>query len=39
VYGAGGIRRVLKVVVLTVAVATLVLGYRFVLLLITLNST
>jgi hypothetical protein len=39
VYGASGARRLLKVVVLTVAVATLALGYRFVLLLITLNST
>jgi len=39
VYGANGARRVLKVVVLTVAVAILALGYRFVLLLITLNST
>lgn len=39
VYGAGGARRVLKVVALTVAVATFALGYRFVLLLITLYST
>ena len=39
VYGANGARRVLKVVVLTVAVAALALGYRFVLLLITLYST
>jgi Protein of unknown function (DUF3667) len=39
VYGAIGASRVLKVVALTVAVATIVLGYRFVLLLITLYTT
>ena len=39
VYGANGARRVLEVVVLTMAVASLALGYRFALLLITLYST
>ncbi len=39
VYGANGATRVLKVVALTVAVASIVLGYRFVLLLITLYTT
>jgi hypothetical protein len=39
VYGAGGARRVLQAAALTVAVAAIVLGYRFVLLLITLYST
>jgi uncharacterized protein DUF3667 len=39
VYGATGASRVLKVVALTVAVATIVLGYRFVLLVITLYTT
>ena len=39
VYGAKGAIRVLEVVVLTVAVASIVLGYRFVLLLVTLYST
>jgi hypothetical protein len=39
VYGASGAARVLKVVPLTLAVACIVLGYRFLLLLITLYST
>ena len=39
VYGANGASRVLKVVALTMAVAGIVLGYRFVLLLITLYTT
>ena len=39
VYGANGASRVLKVVALTATVASIVLGYRFVLLLITLYST
>jgi hypothetical protein len=39
VYGAGGVARVLKVVALTVAVVSIVLGYRFALLLITLYTT
>jgi hypothetical protein len=39
VYGATGISRILKVVALTVAVASIVLGYRFVLLLVTLCTT
>jgi hypothetical protein len=39
VYGATGVSRVLKVVALTVAVAGIVLGYRFVLLVITLYTT
>ncbi len=39
VYGATGASRVLKVVALTVAVAGIVLGYRFVLLVITLYTT
>jgi hypothetical protein len=39
VYGATGARRVLKVVALTVSVGTLALGYRLLLLLITLYST
>ena len=39
VYGATGVSRVLKVVALTVAVASIVLGYRFVLLVITLYTT
>jgi hypothetical protein len=39
VYGAYGATRVLKVVALTVAVASIVLGYRFALLLITLYTT
>ena len=39
VYGATGAGRVVKVVVLTTAVAAIVLGYRFVLLLITLYTT
>ena len=39
VYSAAGVRRAVKVVVLTVAAAAIVLGYRFVLLLITLYST
>ena len=39
VYGARGIVRVLKTLVLTVAIGVIVLGYRFVLLLITLYST
>jgi hypothetical protein len=36
VYGARGVGRVIKTTVLTIAVAAIVLGYRFVLLLITL---
>jgi hypothetical protein len=39
VYGERGIRRAIKVVLLTTAVGGIVLGYRFVLLLITLYST
>jgi hypothetical protein len=39
VYGASGVTRVLKTLVLTVAVGTIVLGYRFALLLITLYTT
>lgn len=39
VYGAAGAVRVLKVVALTVVVVSIVLGYRFVLLLITLYTT
>jgi hypothetical protein len=39
VYGANGASRVLKVAALTTAVASIVLGYRFVLLLITLYTT
>jgi hypothetical protein len=39
VYGARGAVRVLKTLVLTVAVGAIVLGYRFVLLLITLYTT
>ena len=39
VYGATGASRVFKVVALTVAVASIVLGYRFVLLLVTLYTT
>ena len=39
VYGATGISRALKALTLTVGVASIVLGYRFVLLLITLYST
>lgn len=39
VYGARGIIRVLKTAALTVGVAVIVLGYRFVLLLITLYTT
>jgi Protein of unknown function (DUF3667) len=39
VYGATGASRILKVVALTVAVAGIVLGYRFVLLVITLYTT
>ena len=39
VYGETGTARTLKVVALTVAVAAIVLGYRFALLLITLYST
>ena len=39
VYGAGGVARVLKVVALTVAVVSIVLGYRFALLLFTLYTT
>jgi uncharacterized protein DUF3667 len=39
VYGATGASRVFKVIALTVVVATIVLGYRFVLLVITLYST
>lgn len=39
VYGAAGAGRTVKVAVLTVAVAAIVLGYRFVLLLITLYTT
>ncbi len=38
-YGARGAKRVLKVLVLTAAVAVMVLGYRFLLFLITLYST
>ena len=39
VYGTRGARRILKVVILTVALAGIVLAYRFVLLPITLYST
>ncbi len=39
VYGAGGPMRVLQAVVLAIAVAAIVLGYRFVLFLITLYAT
>ena len=39
VYGATGASRVLKVVALTAVVASIVLGYRFVLLVITLYTT
>jgi hypothetical protein len=39
VYGARGVIRILKVLPLTLAVAVIFLGYRFVLLLITLYST
>jgi hypothetical protein len=39
VYGVHGISRVFKVAVLTVAVAAIVLGYRFVLFLVTLYTT
>ena len=39
VYGAHGVLRVLKVSTLTLAMATIVLGYRFALLLVTLYST
>jgi hypothetical protein len=39
VYGTRGVARVLKTLVLTVAVGAIVLGYRFVLLLITLYTT
>lgn len=39
VYGATGANRILKVVALTAAVASIVLGYRFVLLVITLYTT
>jgi hypothetical protein len=39
VYGASGAIRILKVLALTVGVAGIVLGYRFVLFLITLYST
>lgn len=39
VYGATGIRRIVQTLTLTVGVASVVLGYRFVLLLITLYST
>ena len=39
VYRANGAGRVLKAVALTVAVASIVLGYRFVLLLVTLYTT
>lgn len=39
VYGGTGVVRALKALTLTVGVATIVLGYRFVLLLITLYST
>ncbi len=38
VYGGTGASRVFKVVALTLAVAGIVLGYRFVLLLITLYT-
>ena len=39
VYGATGTSRILKVVALTIAVAGIVLGYRFVLLVITLYTS
>jgi len=39
VYGAAGVARALKVVTLTVVVVSIVLGYRFALLLITLYTT
>ena len=39
VYGAGGLARALKVVALTLVVVSIVLGYRFALLLITLYTT
>jgi hypothetical protein len=39
VYGAAGARRVLQAAVLAIAVAAIVIGYRFALLLITLSTT
>jgi hypothetical protein len=39
VYGSAGIFRALQVVPLVLALAFIVLGYRFVLLLITLHGT
>jgi hypothetical protein len=39
VYGARGVMRIIKVATLTLAAALIVLGYRFVLLLITLYTT
>jgi hypothetical protein len=39
VYGATGVRRAVRVAVLTVAAAAIVLGYRFVLFVITLYTT
>jgi hypothetical protein len=38
-YGSRGIRRILEIIPLTLAVAGIVLGYRFTLLLITLYTT
>jgi len=39
VYGASGASRVVKALMLTLGVATIVLGYRLVLLLVTLYTT
>jgi hypothetical protein len=39
VYGASGVSRVLKVTALTAAVASIVLGYRFLILVVTLYGT
>jgi hypothetical protein len=39
VYGVHGISRAFKVAALTVAVAAIVLGYRFVLFVVTLYTT
>jgi hypothetical protein len=39
VYGTAGAGRAVKVVALTAAVAAIVLGYRFVLFLVTLYTT
>jgi hypothetical protein len=39
VYGTGGVARALQVAALTLTVVSIVLGYRFALLLITLYTT